>query len=1333
MIIQVVVSEVGNLVENFEILEYLAETYWSKDYIAEVDGRKKVVKFVKEELITKPEEIVMKSELARNVYGLLLPERFIFENIPILIYDINDITYTPKFLSDRKEIIVSFLLGLLKNVLHIPKLFLPVLGLDDIVQVNDEILLFLPFVQNYTKLSDLQVSQLNRIFIAPEVLEGDIPTDASTLYVFGKLVGVLSEDETVKNISTQLTANDPSERRFTEDIPFSAVMKNKRSIALRRIVRKEENIIESFIRSKDPNKRFLGVIGTQRIGKTTIIENLENILRENGVPFLHALSGSDVIVQTLQLVSDKISQDLFNELNNCVEKTCKIDTVSMALVQALSIMDNVVIFVDDYHEVVESLRALLRKMAAMIKGGKIKIIAFSVEDFEEFEERINLKPFSVEETRRLLEISFGKVWEVDILSQWLTNVSQGLPGLIVEYIKYLYENDVIYFSKDELKYDIDKLEQIQISSMLYDKLAKFYDRDERYIAILGQKFTGSELRNLEEEIKNKIDINLLILEGIIYKEYDKYRFTLKQYWEFLYQSIPEQERVTIHEMLSRKIKDTFKRAWHLEMIGRKLSAAAVYLRYVKELLGYYSSPSLVKSIIQKIKEILGNRVSYALVKFEVELLSRTEEINELLSLPIPENRLFSYYIAKKYFFSYKEQEALSILSKYPRSYGVIGDIRRRLIYLRSEFELEKKRKEYVNRTLALIADLSEENPIHADILTDAYIFISRVLSDNPYQAIHYLKKAEKIALEFNLAHKLPIIYNNMATESSNTHIAITFLQRAVDIANDIGLPARGYMAKLNMLYHALYAGKINDFIKGITNIRPRIELLGLTQELQYSHLLEAYYHAYNFEYYEAIGHITEVERISGKPDDSGRIFVSLIARKFDESEKYLAQIDILNQSDELKKFFGILKACNEESLGVEWEKYIDTGGRIFREEICAIFGDRLARVKPELFRKELEYLENKFVLDGSLLSLAMVYEGYGHYYKETGRIYKANVYYQKAITLYKDIGLVNASKILSQFYDIRTTNTDFKELEDTKNLSVDILTSLKVIDPKTDPQILLDYFVSKVLSVFPIKNVHFKIYDRVLDKYFESGLGDFRSFEKDYFALVPLEVYLTDNFDENAKYQIYISNPDLSLSELSRENIMTKLEIIEYGFVAVFKGVLTRMRSFIDPLTKLFTRYYFSEVLSQHFENAFNQRDSLSVVMCDIDNFKRINDTYGHLTGDKVLKAVAKLLRDNIRSTDIVGRFGGEEFILAFPSTDIEEVTNILERLRRHIKELSEFQFKITLSFGVVNYPENTEGLLIQSPEDLIRLADTALYHAKNTGKDKIVIYSEGMTGGLHA
>ncbi|MGC8820758.1 MAG: diguanylate cyclase [Fervidobacterium sp.] len=1314
-----------------EILEFIGQTYWSKDYLIEKDGRKKIAKFVKEGLITNPEGVILRSELAAKISGLLVPEKIVFDKTPVLIYDLDEVVYYDNMDKDFREFVSAFLLNVVKNVLHIPNLYIPVVGLRDIVRVRDDILLFLPMVQNYSVLETHTDSLKDIYFLAPEALNTKEISDRSTLYAFGKIIEYISNDETILRIAKQMSSEEQSERKLTEDIPYFTLPKNKRALSIRRIIREQENIIMEFINSND--KKFLGVIGPQRIGKTTIIENIENTLRESSIHFLHAQSASDVIVQTLQIVADSISKELFDELSRCIEHTCKIDTVSLAIVEAFEKVDKVVIIIDDYHEVQENLKALVRKIVSLSKKANIKVVAFSVEDSKDFEEKIHISAFSIEQTRKLLEVSFGKVHEIELLSQWLTNVSGGLPGVIVEYLKYLYDNDVIFIKNGELQYDLDKLEQVQVVNIFDEKLREFYKTSEKYVAVLGQKFTKDEIEILQGHIDGEISLSNLMANGILYKEYDKYRFTLKHYWELLYNSIDSNERKRLHETLSQETKDTFKRAWHLEAIGQKLSAAVVYLKSIKEMLSYYSSPSLIKSVMEKVKDIIGDRVSYALVKFEVELLTRTEEINDLENLSIPKAKLYSYYIAKKFFFSYKEEKAYEILKEFPTAYGPIGEIRKKLLLLRVKYEVIKKREDYFNQVSDIITKLKEDNPIHADILVDAYFFAARLMFDNPQRAIQYLKKAESISLNFNFAHKLPSIYNNLAVESSNTHISMMYLQRAVDIANDTGFPAKGYLAKLNILYHKLYSGKISEFISELSNIRPRLEMLGLTQEIIYSNSLEAYYHAYNFELESAFEHIAEVEKIKKENRNDERALVSLIARDYDLSKRFVGMVDFETLDAEQKKLFNLLSNIEHDDFGELWESYVNQGSRIFREELCAIFGQRLAKLKPDFFRKELEYLENRFVLDGSLLSLALVYEGYGHYYNVLGKQYKAKVYYMKAITIYKDIGLSNAALSLAKIYDVTSYDIRQEDIEDTRNLSLDILTSLKVIDPKTDPQILMDYFVSKIISVFPVKNVYFKIYDKVLDRSFESGLGEFSSFEKDYISIAPLEIYLSDNFDQKARYEIYISNPDVSFSEGMKDSIIAKLEIIEYGFVGVFKGLLTRLRSFIDPLTKLFTRYYFSDLLSQYFENAVNQKDSLSIVMCDIDNFKKINDTYGHIVGDKVLITVAKILRENIRTTDVVGRFGGEEFIMAFPSTDVNEVTIILERLRRLIRDSADFPFKITLSFGVVSYPQNVENILISSPEELIKLADTALYHAKNTGKDKIVVYAEGMTGGLHA
>jgi len=128
---------------------------------------------------------------------------------------------------------------------------------------------------------------------------------------------------------------------------------------------------------------YIGVIGPQRVGKTTIVENLESYLRESGIPFIHAITGSDVISQTLQLVSDKISKDLLDELMYCIEHVCKIDSISISIVEALSSIERIVILLMTIKEAPEGLRVLLKRISELDKSGKIIVLCFSIEEFED--------------------------------------------------------------------------------------------------------------------------------------------------------------------------------------------------------------------------------------------------------------------------------------------------------------------------------------------------------------------------------------------------------------------------------------------------------------------------------------------------------------------------------------------------------------------------------------------------------------------------------------------------------------------------------------------------------------------------------------------------------------------------------------------------------------------------------------------------------------------------------------------------------------------------------------------------------------------------------------
>ncbi len=160
-----------------------------------------------------------------------------------------------------------------------------------------------------------------------------------------------------------------------------------------------------------------------------------------------------------------------------------------------------------------------------------------------------------------------------------------------------------------------------------------------------------------------------------------------------------------------------------------------------------------------------------------------------------------------------------------------------------------------------------------------------------------------------------------------------------------------------------------------------------------------------------------------------------------------------------------------------------------------------------------------------------------------------------------------------------------------------------------------------------------------------------------------------------------------------------------------------------DPLTGLSNRKRLFQVLNLEVERSHRTNQPMCLFFIDIDDFKKINDTLGHHIGDMVLKEVAKVLKNECRKTDYVFRYGGEEFVILFPSTSLFQGEIMGERIKKTIKELKlkddrGHTFQITCSIGISCY----KGRKKIDPEILIKIADKAMYEAKNTGKDKVVI-----------
>lgn len=164
-------------------------------------------------------------------------------------------------------------------------------------------------------------------------------------------------------------------------------------------------------------------------------------------------------------------------------------------------------------------------------------------------------------------------------------------------------------------------------------------------------------------------------------------------------------------------------------------------------------------------------------------------------------------------------------------------------------------------------------------------------------------------------------------------------------------------------------------------------------------------------------------------------------------------------------------------------------------------------------------------------------------------------------------------------------------------------------------------------------------------------------------------------------------------------------------------------KSITDPLTKTYNRRYFNDALNENILKSDENKSPVSLIMFDIDKFKLINDTYGHLIGDEVLKEIAARIKNTVRGDDIVSRFGGEEFTVILPRLTAEQAYMIAERIRNEVSskpiKTSKGDLYITISGGVADYPEKAE-----SAEKLVSHADRALYAgSKSKGRNRIAIY----------
>ena len=226
----------------------------------------------------------------------------------------------------------------------------------------------------------------------------------------------------------------------------------------------------------------------------------------------------------------------------------------------------------------------------------------------------------------------------------------------------------------------------------------------------------------------------------------------------------------------------------------------------------------------------------------------------------------------------------------------------------------------------------------------------------------------------------------------------------------------------------------------------------------------------------------------------------------------------------------------------------------------------------------------------------------------------------------------------------------------------------------------------------------------------------------------------------------YITKP-INFAELeARVKSMLRIKALQTALeerereLSELNGQLLQMAQ-TDALTGLDNRRYLEERLEEMFGHSRRLQEPLAVVMCDLDRFKSVNDTYGHQAGDAVLKQLARILKGEAREIDRVGRYGGEEFMLLLPGTVLDAAVTFAERVRKAV-ETHTFTFdggtlKRTMSCGVAAWPHPR----IEDCDALVKAADDALYVAKETGRNRVVRFdsqafnehTQGPTDDSHA
>jgi len=251
----------------------------------------------------------------------------------------------------------------------------------------------------------------------------------------------------------------------------------------------------------------------------------------------------------------------------------------------------------------------------------------------------------------------------------------------------------------------------------------------------------------------------------------------------------------------------------------------------------------------------------------------------------------------------------------------------------------------------------------------------------------------------------------------------------------------------------------------------------------------------------------------------------------------------------------------------------------------------------------------------------------------------------------------------------------------------------------------------------------FKLDTASIDNILEQASGEVANAAK-YFGLNIEGTASIPEILQQANIELSLLN--MSYEQINRELVQSKMQLEKLTAELEEKNAYLEEIANLDGLTQIYNHRYFQEFLDKEINRSIRQESELSLILTDIDNFKKFNDFYGHQAGDYVLKELAGLCTEVIREYDLMARYGGEEFVFVLPETDQSEALIVAEKLRSAIEQhpfhYDGDDYRVTSSFGVAVFSGGGKAL---KKTELIERADKALYTAKKKGRNRVEAYAE--------